>query len=105
MAEQCRQEQLEEDISLADGLSDLSNCWLEWHVTKDAHDDRDLVSFDFKIKIKDFKSSDSCKVEIPILALYHLAEKYNWLQVLRNSEHRPQDPYELVRFIKTLESI
>ena len=82
----------------------LSKLWLEWHVVKDGSSDEDLLSFDFKLIEKQLQSTEDHKVAIPILALYHLAEKYNWLQVLRGPKHRPTDPYELVRFIQMLES-
>ncbi len=82
---------------------DLTKLWLEWHVVKDEGSDDGLLSFDFKLLEKDLKSTEDQKVAIPVLALYHLAEKYNWLQVLRGPRHRPTDPYELVRFIKMME--
>ncbi len=87
-----------------DSSPDLSKLWLEWHVVKDENSDEDLLSFDFKLIEKQLKSTEDQKVSIPILALYHLAEKYNWLQVLRGPKHKPTDPYELVRFIQMLES-
>ena len=79
---------------------DFSNLWLEWQV---APSEEELVSFDFNLVVKEPNSLDAQKVSMPFLALIHLAEKYSWLQVLRGPEHIPQDPYELVRFIKTLE--
>ncbi len=87
-----------------DQSADLSKLWLKWHVVKDENSDEDLLSFDFKLIEKQLKSTEDHKVAIPILALYHLAEKYNWLQVLRGPKHKPTDPYELVRFIQMLES-
>ncbi len=83
---------------------DLSKLWLEWHVVQDANSAEDLLSFDFKLVEKELKSTENQKVAIPILALYHLAEKYNWLQVLRGPNHKPSDPYELVRFIQMLDA-
>jgi hypothetical protein len=81
--------------------TDFSNLWLEWQVANGAEE---LVSFDFNLVVKEPSSLDAQKVSVPFLALIHLAEKYSWLQVLRGPEHIPQDPYELVRFIKTLEN-
>jgi hypothetical protein len=80
---------------------DFSNLWLEWQVAQ-APDE--LVSFDFDLVVKEPSALGVQKVSVPFLALIHLAEKYSWLQVLRGPEHIPQDPYELVRFIKTLEN-
>lgn len=87
---------------LLEEISKLMNLWLEWQVVKD---EDDLLSFDFKIITKEISSIDSYKVSIPILALYQIAEKYNWLQVLRGPRHRPKDPYELVRFIQLLQKL
>jgi len=81
--------------------SDFSNLWLEWQV---AQGPDELVSFDFDLVVKEPSALGVQKVSVPFLALIHLAEKYSWLQVLRGPEHIPQDPYELVRFIKTLEN-
>jgi|GEM_PF-4141963 len=81
--------------------SDFSNFWLEWQV---AQGPDELVSFDFDLVVKEPSALGVQKVSVPFLALIHLAEKYSWLQVLRGPEHIPQDPYELVRFIKTLEN-
>jgi hypothetical protein len=80
---------------------DFSNLWLEWQV---AQGPDELVSFDFDLVVKEPSPLGVQKVSVPFLALIHLAEKYSWLQVLRGPEHIPQDPYELVRFIKTLEN-
>jgi len=95
---------LEDNESQAQkGFAGLSKLWLEWQVVKD--DDKDLLSFDFKLVEKNITDMKAYQVSVPLLALLELAEKYNWLQVLRNPQHRPQDPYELVRFIKMLESL
>jgi hypothetical protein len=83
--------------------TELIDIWLEWHVEKNLDDS--LISFDFCVIKKNFSDAKSQKLAIPLMALYHLAEKYNWLQVLRGPDHRPKDPYELVRFIKILDSL
>lgn len=82
----------------------MLNTWLEWQVVKDP-DNEDLISFGFNLVEKKINPSDSYKVSIPFLALYNLAEKYSWLQVLRNPNHRPIDPFELVQFIRILEDL
>lgn len=79
--------------------ADIENLWLEWQVVPA---EQELISFDFNLVTK--SAPESVKVSVPLKALLHLAEKYSWLQVLRGPEHIPQDPYELVRFIKTLEN-
>jgi hypothetical protein len=79
--------------------ADIENLWLEWQVVPA---EQELISFDFNLVTK--SSPEPVKVSVPLKALLHLAEKYSWLQLLRGPEHIPQDPYELVRFIKTLEN-
>lgn len=84
---------------------DFVNLWLEWQVVSDATDKENLISLDFKLTKKEIKPTENSKVSVPIVALYHLAEKYNWLQVLRSPLHRPNDPYELVQFIQMLDRL
>lgn len=88
-----------------EGLKDFVNLWLEWQVVPDATDKENLISLDFKLVTKEVKPTENSKVSVPIVALYHLAEKYNWLQVLRSPLHRPNDPYELVQFIQMLDKL
>lgn len=82
----------------------MLNTWLEWQVVKDPND-QDLISFDFNLVEKKISTTDAYKVSIPFLALNNLAEKYSWLQVLRNPNHRPINPFELVQFIRILEDL
>lgn len=89
--------------SQQEDLKKIADLWLEWHVAKDT--DGSLSSFGFEIKSKPIDSADYYQVSVPVLALYHLAEKYNWLQVLRGPRHRPDDPYELLSFIQMLNSL
>lgn len=86
-------------------LTESVNLWLEWHVAKDASDDENLLSSNFRLVQEEISPSQDYKVKVPILALLHLAEKYNWLQVLRGPRHRPEDPYELVHFIQILDDL
>ncbi len=85
-----------------DLLKQWADLWLEWHVCSTG--DGDLSSSNFDLVRRVDEGGGYQKVAIPVLALYHLAEQLSWLHVLRNSEHRPQDPYELVRFIQLLEN-
>lgn len=77
--------------------SNANKLWLEWQVSS-SDDDEAIISFDYSLVEKDLKEIKAHKVSIPIQAIYHLLEKFNWLQLLRNPEHRPLDPYELVQF-------
>lgn len=78
--------------------------WLEWQVALSKDEEDSLISSSFNLVEKEMLLSDFQKVSVPLLALHDLAEKYSWLQVLRNPQHRADDPYELVRFINTLEA-
>ncbi len=91
--------------SSREGYGDFVNLWLEWQVAPDSTDKENLISLDFKLVNKEIKPTEHSKVSVPIVALYHLAEKYNWLQVLRSPLHRPNDPYELVQFIQMLDRL
>lgn len=96
---------LKEEVLNTEKVKDLSETWLEWHVARSKEDEQELVCLNYKLKKIKLEESEIYKVKIPILALYHLAEKYSWLQVLRNPEHKPIEPMELVRFIQTLETL
>ncbi len=91
--------------SVQEGFDEFVNLWLEWQVVQDATDKENLISLNFKLVNKEIKATENSKVSVPIVALYHLAEKYNWLQVLRSPLHRPSDPFELVQFIQMLDKL
>lgn len=85
--------------------SEFVNLWLEWHIVQDSNDSNSLLSSNFNLVEEEINPSCAYQVKVPILALLHLAEKYNWLQVLRGPKHRPQNPYELVDFIQMLDKL
>lgn len=91
--------------SIQESYKEFVTLWLEWQVVPDSSDKENLISLDFKLINKEIKATEISKVSVPIVALYHLAEKYNWLQVLRSPLHRPNDPYELVQFIQMLDKL
>ena len=74
------------------------NKWIVWNIVLAI--DGTLESFDYKLTDNPNREKYTCS--LPLVHFQELADKYGALHILRTSECRPRDPYELVRFIKKL---
>ncbi len=74
------------------------NKWILWNVALAL--DGTLESFDYQLAGKPNTKKYTCS--LPLVHFQELADKYGALHILRTSECRPRDPYELVRFINEL---
>ena len=72
------------------------NEWLSWLIEQE---EDSLLSSDFSL----IKQPPVNRIYVPRLWVENLAEKYSWLHILRTSQHRPKDPFELIAFIEKLE--
>ena len=81
---------------------DHKRLWLNWQV-KYCDDRESLLTSNFKIEELDCLE-DRINVQVPLLWLGNLAVKHSWLHTLRNPQHIPEDPWELVRFIEKLKN-
>ncbi len=74
------------------------NKWIVWNVALAT--DGTLEGFDYKLSENLNLKKYTCS--LPLVHFQELAGKYAALLILRTSECRPRDPYELVRFIEEL---
>lgn len=82
---------------------DYEKVWLKWQVQY-CKERSCLTSSNFKIE--ELNQLPKVKeIQIPFIWVNNLEKKYNWLHILRNSQHIPQDPFELVKFIQDLDQI
>lgn len=75
---------------------DFNSIWLSWEVKNLGNEG--LLSSEFNLS-----TSNRRDIYVPLAWLQGLFNKYGALNILRTSEHLPEDPYELVEFIKRLE--
>lgn len=79
------------------------DCWLQWAVKPGKDLEKSLVSEDFRIVHQQCKNHGSNISSVPILWLKGFYEESSALHILRNLNHRPYKPSELVEIIRRLE--
>jgi hypothetical protein len=83
----------------------LNELWIEWQVEPHPEYEGCLQCYGFRLILNNEKVSNKGIVSIPLAWINNVSLQLNWLSLLRNQNHIPKDPYELINFIRVLNNI